>query len=279
MPQRGSKGVFCRLSCNELLIIGTVVINSRDIDKFVKTAEEICNPMIIRIVIAGFASLVAGMSYLTGLTRLMTGLLLGFGSLSSFFLGILFILPLDSDRLVFPIYEKVPAWPYFLIGVLLLAMTVALFLVKGRPLMAERVSSYHFKCLLVGIGGYLTSLFLSSVYWFPSDAKRINTDSSALAGEVLIGTCLFLVGVCVSCYFFYQASKGINERHPDLMRRFVLAFFAFFQFDKMPILVAYLLIYSPETKVVFPNIAALALSSYIPVGVFLLKTTLDSRSS
>jgi hypothetical protein len=61
------------------------------------------------------------------------------------------------------------------------------------------------------------------------------------------------------------------------MRRFVLGFFAFFQFDKMPLLVAYLLIYSPETQVIFPNIAALALASYLPVCIFLLKTTLDCR--
>ena len=60
------------------------------------------------------------------------------------------------------------------------------------------------------------------------------------------------------------------------MRRFVLGLFTFFQFDKLPVLVAYLLIYSPETEVIFPNIAALALASYIPVGIFLLKTTWDT---
>ena len=42
--------------------------------------------MVVRILIAGFASFVAGLSYLTGLGRLMTGLLLGFGAFSSFFL-------------------------------------------------------------------------------------------------------------------------------------------------------------------------------------------------
>ena len=41
--------------------------------------------MVVRILIAGFASLVAGLSYLTGLARLMTGLLLGFGAFCSFF--------------------------------------------------------------------------------------------------------------------------------------------------------------------------------------------------
>ncbi len=234
--------------------------------------------MVVRILIAGFASFVAGLSYLTGLARLMTGLLLGFGSFCSFFLGILFILPIDPDRLVFPIYEKVPAWPYFLIGIVMLAFTIALFLVKNPPRAEpEEVSGEHFKFLLWGIGGYLTSLFLSSVYWFPSEAKRLAAGSSGLSVEVLGGTVLYLLGVTGSCYFFYRASRGSREGNPDLMRRFVLAFFTFFQFDKMPLLVAYLLIYSPETKVIFPNIAALALASYLPVGFFLLKTTWDSR--
>jgi hypothetical protein len=61
------------------------------------------------------------------------------------------------------------------------------------------------------------------------------------------------------------------------MRRFVLAFFTFFQFDKMPLLVTYLLIYSPETRISFQNVAAFALASYIPVGIFLLKTTWETR--
>lgn len=233
--------------------------------------------MVVRILIAGFASFVAGLSYLTGLTRLMSALLLGFGTFSAFFLGILFLLPVDADRLVFPLYEKVPAWPFFLIGVILLGMTLTLFKGNFKQAESEPVSSQHFKYLLWGVGGYLTSLFLSSIYWFPSDAKRLTVDPSSLSAEVLGGTCLFLLGVSMSCYFFYLASKGNSDTNPDLMRRFVLAFFTFFQFDKMPLLVAYLLIYSPDTKIIFPNIAALALASYIPVGLFLLKATWDSR--
>jgi hypothetical protein len=61
------------------------------------------------------------------------------------------------------------------------------------------------------------------------------------------------------------------------MRRFVLGLFTVLQLDKMPLLVAYLLIYSPETKVVFPYGAALALASYVPVGIFLLQTTRQCR--
>ncbi len=235
--------------------------------------------MVVRILIAGFASFVAGLSYLTGLAQMMTGLLLGFSAFCSFFFGVLFVLPIDAERAFFPVYIKVPAWPYFLIGAILVAMTVVLFLVKTKPVEEEQVSAVHFKYLLGGIGGYLTSLFLSSVYWFPSDARRLAADPSSLMREVLLGTGLFLVGVSVSCYLLYRASKGMSEKHPDLMRRFVLGFFTFFQFDKMPVLVAYLLIYSPETEVSFPNIAALALASSIPVAIFLLKTTLDTKGN
>lgn len=233
--------------------------------------------MIARLLIAGFASFVAGFSYLTGLARLMTGLLLGFGAFSSFFFGILFVLPVDAERLLFPIYEKVPPWPYFVLGLFLTGLTLALFLLKVKPAEEEQVSALHFRYMGGGIGGYLSSLFLSSIYWFPSDARRLSAEESSLTLEVLFGTSLFLVGVSISCYLFYRASRGTTERNPDLMRRFVLGFFALFQLDKMPILVAYLLIYSPETQVIFPNIAALALASYLPVSIFLLKATLDCR--
>lgn len=233
--------------------------------------------MIVRIFIAGFASFVAGLSYLTGLARLMTGFLLGFGALCSMLVGVLFLFPADASRLVFPVYGKVPAWPYFLVAAALAAMLLVLFLTKPQPAEEEQVSARHFKYFLGGIGGYLTSMFLSSVYWFPSDAVRRSADPASLTMEVLFGTCLFLAGITVSCALLYRSSKGSSERHPDLMRRFVLGLFTFFQLDKMPLLVAYLLIYSPETKVIFPYIAALALASYIPVGIFLLKTTRDCR--
>jgi hypothetical protein len=225
--------------------------------------------MLIRVFIAVFSSFVAGFSYLTGLGRLMTGLLLGFGAFSSIFLGLLFILPIDTERAFLPV---------FLIGAILVAMIVALFLVKGRPAREEQVSAVHFKYLVGGIGGYLASLFGSSVFWFPSDARRAAAAPSTLTTEALAGTCLFLVGVSFSCYMFYRASKGTSGRHPDLMRRFVLGFFAFFQFDKMPLLVAYLLISSPQTQVNFPNIAALTLASYIPVAIFLLQTIRGTRA-
>lgn len=233
--------------------------------------------MIVRILIAGFASLVAGLSYFTGLARQMTGFLLGFGALCSILVGVLFLLPADDSRLLFPVYGHVPAWPYFLVAAALVAMMLVLFLAKPRPAAEEQVCARHFKYFLGGIGCYLTSMFASSIYWFPSDAVRRSADPAALTMEVLFGTCLFLAGITVSCALLYRASKGSSERHPDLMRRFVLGLFTFFQFDKMPLLVAYLLIYSPETKVIFPYIAALALASYIPVGLFLLRTTQECQ--
>ena len=61
------------------------------------------------------------------------------------------------------------------------------------------------------------------------------------------------------------------------MRRFVLALFAFFQLYKMPALVAYLLIYSPETHIVFPKLAALALAGYLPVGLFLARLSFAAQ--
>ena len=235
--------------------------------------------MVVRILIAGFSSFVSGLSYLSGLARLMTALLVGFGALSSLLLGGLFLLPVDQERLVFPIYEKVPAWPYFVLGIVLFAMVVALFLVKTKPAASEEASTVHFKYLLGGIGGYLTSLFFSSIYWFPSEERRLAADASALSTEVLIGTIIFLLGICGSCYLFYKATRGNSEKNPDLMRRFVLAFFTFIQLDKVPLLVAYLLIYEPDTGIIFPNIAALALSAYIPVAAFLIKTTWDSHNN
>ena len=62
--------------------------------------------MIVRIFVAVFASLVGGLSYLTGLARLMTAFLLGFGAVCSLLLGVLFTLPVNADRLFLPIYER-----------------------------------------------------------------------------------------------------------------------------------------------------------------------------
>lgn len=233
--------------------------------------------MIVRILIALFASVVASVSYLTGMARLMTSLLVGFGACSSFFFGILFLLPADGERLLFPVYEQVPAWPFFVVGLILCGMIGWLYYARNTQTVEEQVSSQHFKYFLGGVGCYLTSLFFSSIFWFPSDAKRLSADLSALKVEVLLGTIVFLIGVTVSCFLFYRASRGSSLQHADLMRRFVLGFFSFFHFDKMPLLVAYLLIYAPKTEIIFPNIAALALVSYIPVSIMLVKITLETK--
>jgi len=234
--------------------------------------------MVIRVLIAGFASSVAGISYLAGQARLMTALLLGFGSLSSFIFGLLFLLPIDQERLWVPLYGKAPSYPFFLLGAVLAAMIASLYLVKPKFEIIEQVSKTHFKYLAGGLGGYISTLFLASFFWFPSDARRLTTDESGLAIQMLVGTCFFIAGLSCSLYLFYKASRGSSEGRPDMMRRFVLALFSFFQLDKMPVLVAYLLIYTPGGIEVFPNIAFLALSAYIPVGIFLLKTTWDIKT-
>ncbi len=235
--------------------------------------------MIIRILIAVFASSVAGLSYLAGLGRLMSSLLIGFGALASFFLAVLFFLPVDSERVFFPVLTAVPWWPYVLIGVILLAMIPAIYLFPPWRSKDQQVSQVHFKYLVAGIGGYLASLFIASVYWFPSDEKMSLISPAALRVELVIGTVFFIIGICISSYFFYLSTRGVSERHPDLMRRFVLSFFTFFQFDKIPLLVTYLLMYSPESQVQFPQIAAFALASYIPVGLFLLVATLEMKDN
>ena len=233
--------------------------------------------MIVRVLIAGFASAVAGVSYLVGMTRIMTALLLGFGAFVSFIFGLLFLLPADGGRLWFPVSGDAPAYPFFLIGALLASMILALFLLKPKFEIVEQVSKIHFKYLLWGGGGYLSTLFISSFFWFPSDSRKLAIDGSGLAIEALAGTCFFILGISGSLYLLYRASRGSSTDRPDMMRRFVLALFTLFQLDKMPALAAYLLVYSPDVQLVFPNLAALALSAYIPVGIFLVKTTWETK--
>jgi hypothetical protein len=232
--------------------------------------------MLVRILIGGFASIVSGLGFITGLTRLMSGLLLGFGTCCSFFFALIFFLPVDSKRLLLPVYEPVPFWPYLLLGTILAALTVSLFYFHPKPLPSEPIAGKHFKYLLGGVAGYLLSIFVPSVFWFPSDKTRIGVQSSVLAWEVLLGTGLFLVGVSFSSYLLYRATRGGSDKQPDLMRRFVLGLFAFMQLDKVPLLVTYLLIYAPDSQVIFPNIGALALCSYLPVAALLMRATWDN---
>ena len=235
--------------------------------------------MIIRIVIAGFSSVVSGVCYLSGLMRIMSGLLLGFGILAALFFGIIFMLPANDDRLWFPIYGGGASWPFFVLGLLLAGLTGWLFLRKPQPADEQQVSSTHFKYLGAGLFTYLCALFLPAFLWFPSEERRVATEISTLGLEVFIGVCLYLAGCSIALFFLYRASRGTAPNHPDLMRRFVPALFSVCHLDKMPALVAYLLIYSPETHVIFPKIAALALAAYIPIGIFLIKICGDCRNA
>jgi len=235
--------------------------------------------MIIRIVLAGFSSIVSGVCYLSGLMRVMSGLLLMFGVLASLFFGIIFMLPASNDRLWFPIYGHGASWPFFLLALILAALIGWLFLKKTDAADEDSVSGSHFKFLGAGLFSYICALFLPAFLWFPSDERRLSAEVSALGVEVFIGVCLYLVGSCLALYLLYRASRGTTSNHPDLMRRFVPALFSVCQLDKMPALVAYLLIYSPETHIIFPKIAALALAAYIPIGIFLVRICGDCRDS
>ncbi len=234
--------------------------------------------MIIRLLLAGFVSFVSGFCYLAGLVRLVSGLLIGFGVLAAVSFAIVFLLPPNTDRLLFPLSASGASWPFFLIALLLILLIVWLFLKKSDPAEEEYLSARHLKFLSGGLLLYIASLFIPIALWFPSDEKRLTLEISSQETMVLVGVCLYLVGSAAGLLLLYRASKGTTADHPDLMRRFIPAFFAFFQLDKMPALVAYLLIYSEDVQFVFPKIAALALAGYLPVGIFLAKTCFDSRS-
>lgn len=235
--------------------------------------------MIVRIVLALFVSGASGICYLAGLTRLMSALLLGFGSLASFFFGILFMVSAEQRQLWFPVHGQGISWPFFLISAVLAAMVILCLVKKSEPIEEESLSASHFKYFLVAFFGYLFSIFLSALLWFPSDEKRMSLDASALGINMFWGTCLYLFGTIISLYFFYRASRGTMVQFPDMMRRLVLAVFSIVHFDKMPIFIAFLLVYSPETRIIYPSIAAFALSAYIPIGVFLLKLSWQSGQS
>jgi len=235
--------------------------------------------MIIRIILAVFISGASGICYLAGLTRLMSALLVGFGSLASFFFGILFMVSAEQRELWFPIYGQGTSWPFFLLSAILAVIVILFFVKKSEPIEEENVSSAHFKYFLGAFFGYLLSIFLPALLWFPSDEKRISLDASVLGTHMFWGTCFYLLGTVVSLYFFYRASRGGTAQYPDLMRRVVPAIFSVIHFDKIPIFIAFLLVYSPETRIIYPLIAALALSAYIPIGVFLLKLSWQSGES
>lgn len=234
--------------------------------------------MILRIIFVIFISAASGICYLAGFTRIMSGLLIGFGALSAAFFGVMFVVPETSRELWFPIYGDGSSWPFFVIALVLVVMT-GLVLTKRREHAApEKLSFLHLQYTVGGFLTYLLSVLLSALLWFPSDEKRLNLDPATLGTHLFWGTCLYLIGTVVALFLFYRASKAAADNYPDLMRRVILALFAVLQFDKMPAFIAFLLIYSPETRIIYPTIAAFALAAYIPVAFFLLKLSWQSES-
>lgn len=244
---------------------------------FQRYSESWWKCMIIRILFVVFISGAAGICYLAGFTRLMSALLIAFGALASVFFGIVFVVPHGSMELWFPVYGEGAAWPFFLLGVVLAGMAVLAFSKRKERPPRQRFTSVHFQFCIGGFFAYLLSVFLPALLWFPSDEKRLNLDASTLGLHVFFGTCLYILGSMAALYLFYKASKGVAEGYPDLMRRIVLALFSVVQFDKMPAFVAFLLIYSPETRIIYPSVAALALCAYIPIAFFLLKLSWQSH--
>lgn len=225
--------------------------------------------MIVRIFIAGFASVVGGVSYLSGLNRLMNGLLLAFGSLMAFFFGTVFYLPSGEDILGFPVQSRAVAIPFYLLMLLFAACALILLLKPAKSGRRELLQAKHGKFLAAGVGGCLASIFLPVVLWFPSAARRLEVDEAVLGYQVLAGVCVFLLLFAAGLYFLYRATRGQTEEQRDGMQRLVLALFAVLQLDKIPALIAYLLVASPETGVIFPGLAAVALAGYLPVAIFL----------
>lgn len=233
--------------------------------------------MIIRVLLAGFASFVGGICYLSGLTRLMSSLLLGFGCLMSLFFGAIFAIPNSENILGFPVHGSGGAWPFFMLAVTLAVITLFLLAKKPSQVEYEQLSLDHVKFLGGGLLTCLASIFIPGFLWFPSEVRRLTVDQASLGMEVFAGTIVYLIGISCAIYLLYRATRGGTKGRPDFMKRVVLAIFAVFHLDKIPVLIAYLLIYSPETQIIFPKLAALALASYIPVAIFLWKTGADSE--
>jgi hypothetical protein len=235
--------------------------------------------VIIRILLAVFISVTSGAGYLAGFVRLISGLLVGFGALVSMFFAILFIVEPHQRELWFPVYGQGSAWPFFGLGCVLLAMTGLFFTGKREYVHAEQISSTHLLFWLGGFFATLASVFIPAFFLFPSDHLRETLGPDKLYVYTLAGTMLYLLGTTVSLYLFYRASKGTAPKYPDLMRRFVLALFSIVHFDKIPVFITFLLIYSPDSRIIYPSLAAMSLSAYIPIAWFLLKLSWQSERS
>ena len=230
--------------------------------------------MIVRIVIALLISMVSGVCYMAVLTRLISALLISFGVICALFFGVVFLLPPGSDRISFGVSAHGASWPFFLLALMLMGLIVYLYLHKPKnnnSMGFEELGPTHLRKLGGGALLYLVSLFLPVLLWFPSENTITTGEQSQIETMVLIGVLVFIAGISAALYLIYQSTKGGTEANPELMSRFVPALFSVFHLDKVPALVAYLLVYSAEPQLVFPKIAALALAAYIPVALFLIK--------
>ncbi len=235
--------------------------------------------MIIRILFVLFFSFASAVCYLAGYSRIMSALLILLGALASALFGMLFVVPQTSSELWFPVYGNWAGWPCFLLATLLFAMSAYTVFSKWNSksgYKSEQVSFLHVQNLFGGVLACIVFIFIASYFWFPSEARRTLYDEATLENYVLFGTILFLAGEIAALYLFYLASKGGLPRYPDMMRRVVLALFTFLHLDKAPIFAAFLLVYSPETQVIYPEAAFLALTGYLPVSVFLFWLSKDS---
>lgn len=238
--------------------------------------------MIARIVIALFISLVSGVCFMAGMTRLMSALLIFFGVVSALFFGVVFLFPPESERLSFAVAAHGASWPFFLLALILALLIAYLYLQPGKNRAApgfEQLGRLHLRFLGGGVLLYLSSLFIPVLLWFPSEKTMANADFSRLEMLLLIGVVIFIAGISAALYLIYRSTSGGTSDNPSLMKRFVPALFSVFHFDKIPALAAYLLIYSSEPELVFPKIAALALAAYIPVAIFLIRVSFDAERS
>jgi len=245
--------------------------------------------MIVRIVIAVFISVVTGVCYLAGMSRLISALLIGFGVLTSLFFALLFLLPPGSARASFALSAPGESWPFLLLALVLALMIGLLFYLRpdsevpdgddrwtdDKPREKtdwEPLCASHLQLLGGGVLFYLFSLFFPVFLWFPSEEAARSSVGRHPEMTVLIGVVIFICGISLALYALFRAAKGGTPDNPYLMRTAVPALFTVFHLDKIPALAAYLLIYSTNPELVFPKIAALALAGYIPVSWFLIKT-------
>ena len=136
--------------------------------------------MIIRVILAVFISGATGICYLAGFARLMSGLLIGFGSLVCIFFGIIFIVPEENRQLWFPVFGDGLAWPFFLLALILAGLAGLLFIKRSEEIAPETVSSVHFQYFIGAFFAYVLSVFLPSLLWFPSEEKRTLLDAETL---------------------------------------------------------------------------------------------------